>query len=74
MNYLNDNALKQGLIKLQKEMITKEYDAFEEWADVMVKLIKDYIKSGNVTVKPGIHVHTTGGSGATTTEGIGTIS
>ena len=39
MNYLNDNALKQGLIKLQKEMITKEDDAFEYWADEMVKLI-----------------------------------
>ncbi|MBB1543106.1 MAG: hypothetical protein HG457_009510 [Flavobacteriaceae bacterium] len=74
MNYLNDNALKQGLIKLQKEMITKEDDAFEYWADEMVKLIKAYIKSGKVTVKPGINVNTTGGSGATTTEGIGTIS
>ena len=55
-------------------MITKEDDAFEYWADEMVKLIKAYIKSGKVTVKPGINVNTTGGSGATTTEGIGTIS
>ncbi len=78
MSFLNDAELKTGLIRLQKEMLTRENDAFEYWADEMVKLIKAYIKSGKVTVKTGITVATTGTAnahtGATTSTGEGTIS
>ncbi|AQY22971.1 hypothetical protein [Riemerella anatipestifer] len=78
MNYLDDESLKQGLIILQKEMIEKEEDAFEFWAERMVQLIKNYIKSGKVTVKSGIAVSTTGTAaaqtGTTTSTGEGTIS
>lgn len=78
MSFLNDAELRSGLIKLQKEMLTRENDAFEYWADEMVKLIKAYIKSGKVTVKTGITVATTGTAaaqtGTTTSEGTGTIS
>lgn len=78
MSFLNDAELKAGLIKLQKEMLTREEDAFEYWADEMVKLIKAYIKSGKVTVKTGISVATTGTAfshtGTTTSTGEGTIS
>lgn len=78
MNFLNDAELRAGLIKLQKEMLSREDDAFEYWADEMVKLIKAYIKSGKVTVKTGIAVATTGTAtaqtGTTTSVGEGTIS
>ncbi|MGP1500748.1 MAG: hypothetical protein ACTTJM_03070 [Bergeyella cardium] len=78
MNFLNDAELKAGLIKLQKEMFTREDDAFEYWATEMVKYIKAYIKSGKVTVKTGITVATTGTAysqtGTTTSTGEGTIS
>lgn len=78
MSFLDDASFKTGLIKLQKEMITKEDEAYEYWADEMVKLVKAYIKSGKVTVKPGITVATTGTAtaqaGATTGTGEGTIS
>lgn len=74
MNFLDDASFKQGLIRLQQEMITKEDEAYEYWADKMVKLVKAYIKSGKVTVKSGIAVNTSGGSGATSAEGEGTIS
>lgn len=78
MNFLDDASFKKGLIKLQKEMITKEDEAYEYWADEMVKLVKAYIKSGKVTVKSGIAVSTTGTAnahtGATTSTGEGTIS
>lgn len=78
MSFLNDTELKNGLINLQKEMLTKEDDAFEYWAGEMVKLIKAYIKSGRVTVKSGIAVATTGTAtaqtGATTSMGEGTMN
>lgn len=78
MSFLDDDSFKQGLIRLQKEMITKEDEAYEYWADEMVKLVKAYIKSGKVTVKSGIAVATKGTAnaqtGTTTSTGEGTIS
>lgn len=78
MSFLDDVSFKEGLINLQKEMIAKEDEAYEYWAEEMVKLVKAYIKSGKVTVKSGIKVATTGTataqSGTTTSTGEGTIS
>lgn len=78
MSFLDDASFKTGLINLQKEMITKEDEAYEYWAEEMVKLVKAYIKSSKVTVKSGIKVATTGTataqSGTTTSTGEGTIS
>lgn len=74
MSFLDDASFKNGLINLQKEMMKKEDEAYEYWAEEMVKLVKAYIKSGKVIVKRGIAVNTSGGSGATSAEGEGKIS
>lgn len=64
-------AFINGLVALQQEMITKETDSFQDYAEKLAQLIEDFIKSGKV--KQGIKVSTTGSAtsqtGQTTTEG-----
>nr|DAX76031.1 MAG TPA: hypothetical protein [Caudoviricetes sp.] len=75
---LNKQALKQGIITLQQDMLTKTEANPEEYAERLASLIYDFVRSGEVTVAPGIQVGTAGTAtaqtGATTSEGKGTIS
>ena len=75
---LNKQALKQGIIDLHQDMLTKTNDSIEEYAERLASLIDTFVKGGEVTVQPGISVSTAGTAaaqtGATTSTGAGTIS
>lgn len=75
---LNKQALKQGIIRLLQDMLTKTDNSIEEYADRLTSLIHDFVKSGKVTVDAGISVSTAGTAaaqtGSTTSVGTGTIS
>lgn len=75
---LNKQALKQGIIDLHQDMLTKTNDSIEEYAERLASLIDAFVRSGEVTVQPGIAVTTAGTaaaqSGTTTSTGAGTIS
>lgn len=75
---LNKEQLKQGIISLQRDMLTKTEPSMEEYAERLASLIDAFVRSGEVTVLPGISVTTAGTaaaqSGATTSTGAGTIS
>lgn len=69
---LNDNALKAEIIALQDEMIQAvDYEASKEvYATKLMTAIKNYIKSGTVSV----NVTTTGTATNHTGTGTGVIS
>lgn len=75
---LNKQALKEGIITLQRDMLTKTDASMEEYAERLASLIDAFVKSGEVTVGVGIPVSTAGTAtaqtGATTSVGTGTIS
>ena len=75
---LNKEQLKQGIIRLQQDMQRKTDASMEEYAERLASLIHDFVKSGEVTVQPGISVSTAGTAsaqtGKTTSEGKGTIN
>ena len=75
---LNKEQLKQGIIRLQQDMLTKTDASIEEYAERLASLINDFVKSGEVKVKAGISVSTAGTAaaqtGSTTSVGMGTIS
>lgn len=75
---LNKQALKQGIIALQQDMQRKTDASMEEYAERLASLIDTFVRSGEVTVQPGISVSTAGTAaaqtGATTSTGAGTIS
>ena len=75
---LNKEQLKQGIIQLQQDMLTKTEPSIEEYAERLASLIVTLVKSGEVTVKAGISVSTAGTAaaqtGSTTSVGTGTIS
>ena len=75
---LNKQVLKAGLQALFTEMRTKEDISDDYLAEKMADAIEAFVKTGTVTVEPGIAVSTAGSaaaqSGATTSTGTGTIS
>ena len=71
---LNKQALKQGIIDLHQDMLTKTNDSIEEYAERLASLIHDFVKSGEVTVKSGIPLQAGTYTGATTSTGTGTIN
>lgn len=75
---LNKQALTQGIIDLQQDMLTKTEASPKEYAERLASLIDDFVKSGEVTVQEGIQVSTAGTataqSGATISEGKGKIT
>ena len=71
---LNKQALKQGIIALQQYMLTKTDASMEEYAERLASLIDAFVKSGEVTVQPGITLQAGTYTGATTSEGKGTIN
>ena len=75
---LNKQALPQGIIDLQQDMLTKTEASPREYAERLASLIHDFVCSGEVTVAAGISVNTTGTAaaqtGATISEGKGKIT
>lgn len=71
---LNKEALKQGIIRLLQDMLTKTDNSIEEYADRLTSLIHDFVKSGTVTVDAGISLQAGTYTGATTSTGTGTIN
>ena len=75
---LNKEQLKQGIIALQQDMLTKTNSSTEEYAERLASLIDAFVRSGEVTVAPGVSVSTAGTavaqSGTTTSVGKGTIT
>lgn len=75
---LNKEQLKQGIISLQRDMLTKTEPSMEEYAERLASLIDTFVRSGEVTVQAGIAVTTAGTAasqtGATTSEGKGIIN
>ena len=75
---LNKEQLKQGIISLQRDMLTKTEPSMEEYAERLASLLDTFVRSGEVTIAPGISVTTAGTAasqtGATTSEGKGTIN
>ena len=75
---LNKQALRQGIIDLQRDMLTKTEASPREYAERLASLIYDFVCSGEVTVAAGISVNTTGTAaaqtGATISEGKGKIT
>nr|DAN67609.1 MAG TPA: hypothetical protein [Caudoviricetes sp.] len=75
---LNKEQLKQGIIDLHQDMLTKTNDSIEEYSERLASLIHDFVKSGEVTIAPGISVTTAGTAasqtGTTTSVGKGTIN
>lgn len=71
---LNKEQLKQGIITLQQDMLTKTEPSIEEYAERLASLIVTLVKSGEVTVKAGITLQAGTYTGATTSAGKGTIN
>nr|DAR25388.1 MAG TPA: hypothetical protein [Caudoviricetes sp.] len=71
---LNKQALTQGIIDLQQDMLTKTEASPREYAERLASLIHDFVKSGEVTVQAGITLQAGAYTGATTSEGKGEIT
>ena len=60
-----------------QDMMDRTEPSYDEFAERLSVLIETYVKTGTVTVAPGIPVATTGSAtaqtGATTSTGTGTI-
>ncbi|MDR0374625.1 MAG: hypothetical protein LBH85_02760 [Treponema sp.] len=70
---LVESALKSSLLSLFNQMKQSEMSE-ENFAGNMAKIINDHIKTATVTVKEGIPVSTSGGAGATSGTGSGSLS
>nr|DAX77242.1 MAG TPA: hypothetical protein [Caudoviricetes sp.] len=71
---LNKEQLKQGIISLQRDMLTKTESSMEEYAERLASLIDTFVRSGEVTVQAGITLQAGAYTGATTSTGTGAIS
>lgn len=75
---LQKATLQAGILQLMTDMRGKTDVSDAEYANRLATLIDDFVKTGIVTVEPGIAVSTTGSAtaqtGATTATGTGTIS
>lgn len=69
--------LKAGILQLLMNMMLRETDSMEEFAEDLSTLIYDFVKTGELEVNTGITVQTTGTasaqSGQTTSKGTGKI-
>jgi hypothetical protein len=75
---LDKTGLQTTIKALMLDMKTKESASFDEFAQRLADAIDVYVKTGTVTVAPGIPVSTAGSptaqTGATTAPGTGTIT
>ena len=65
--------LEQGILELQKEMMQKDANAMEHFANRLAGLIYEFVKSGELEINEGIAVSTSGSSGTTIGKGTGKI-
>lgn len=70
---LNKEKLIQDIIAIQTEMLKKEQQDFEDYAERLATAIDEFVKSGEVTVQSGIALQAGAYTGTTTTTGTGTI-
>lgn len=74
---LNTSKLKKDIKALLIDMMSKENNSVDEFADRLGEAIESYTKSGEVVVDAGISVATTGSAssqtGKTTSKGKGRI-
>lgn len=75
---LNKGKLNNDIKKLLQDMMQKEENSFDEFANTLSTAIYNFVKTGTVTVQAGIPVSTTGTAaaqtGATTSTATGTIN
>ena len=71
---LNKSTLKADIKLLLQDMMTKETDSMDEFADRLSTMIDSYIKSATVTVQAGIVLTAGGYPGTTTGTGTAQIS
>ena len=69
--------LKAGILALHQEMMTKEVDSLDYYADQMTELTYTFVKTAELEVNSGISVSTTGTAssqtGTTTAKGTGIL-
>jgi hypothetical protein len=70
---LSEASLKSSLLSLFNAMNAVPMSE-SDYAARLAKIINDHIKTAAVTVNPGIAVSTSGGGGATTAPGSGSLS
>jgi len=74
---LNKAALSAGINNLAQNIIQSQ-GGYQQFADGLADLIDAFVKTGTVTIAPGVAVATTGTAlaqtGATTAPATGTIS
>ncbi len=70
---LNKEKLIQDIIAIQTEMLKKEQQDFEDYAERLATAIDEFVKSGEVTVQSGIALQAGAYTGVTTATGTGTI-
>jgi hypothetical protein len=70
---LVETTLKTNLLNLFNAMNAAPMSE-EDYAAKLAKIVNDHIKTAAVTVNPGIAVSTSGGGGATTAPGSGSLS
>ncbi|MDO4782623.1 MAG: hypothetical protein Q4A09_05315 [Capnocytophaga felis] len=70
---LNKKKLIDDIIQIQKDMLEKEEQDFEDYAKKLASAIDEFVRSGEVTVNTGISVQAGNYTGVTTSKGTGTI-
>ena len=68
---LNRTKLVEDIVKIQKEMLSKEQPDFELYAQKLATAIEQFVKSGEVVVEKGISVQAGSYTGVTTGTGKG---
>lgn len=70
---LNKKKLMDNIIQIQKDMLKKEEQDFEDYAEKLASAIDEFVRSGEVTVNTGISVQAGTYTGVTTSTGTGVI-
>lgn len=70
---LNKKKLIDDIIQIQKDMLKKEEQDFEDYAEKLASAIDEFVRSGEVTVNTGISVQAGTYTGVTTSTGTGVI-
>lgn len=70
---LNKKKLIDDIIQIQKDMLKKEEQDFDDYAEKLASAIDEFVRSGEVTVNTGISVQAGTYTGVTTSTGTGVI-
>lgn len=66
---LNKEQLKQGIKSILMDMITREEDSFEEFAERMADKIDEFVKTADINYSTGLIAPSGGGAVTGTFEG-----